>query len=225
MYIIGMKRLIVVKMQQGRHKRQAAKHQRWLLTLSFEFPYNYSQKCVLRRNMTPPDRHGSPLRRMIFLKMRISGWPSECEPVLRQVPAGDNQSQRGSPVSLSPLSHPRKKISPSAPLFLFVCCFSFLPRTPLVSLILTPRPPWLSASQTLPRAARRREAERKGVGRPQFHQHFTVPLQKRCARERAGVCVCMRAYCCERKSDGLRGQWLRGATPTLRRGEKPHTGA
>lgn len=87
------------------------KKKKKILTLSFEFPNNYSQKCVLWRNMTPPDRHGSPLK--IKIKT-IFGCPSKSKPVLRQVLAGDNQSQRGSPFPLSPVSHPRKKISPSA---------------------------------------------------------------------------------------------------------------
>lgn len=87
------------------------KKRKKVLTLSFEFPNNYSQKCVLWRNMTPPDRHRSSLK--IKIK-KIFGCLSKSKPVLRQVLAGDNQSQRGSPFPLSPVSHPRKKISPSA---------------------------------------------------------------------------------------------------------------
>lgn len=32
--------------------------------LSLEFPNNYSQKCILWRNMTSPDRHGFTKRKM-----------------------------------------------------------------------------------------------------------------------------------------------------------------
>lgn len=101
-------------------------------------------------------------------------------------------------------------------LFLF---FFFSPPTPRVSLISTPTRPRLSASQqTLPCAPRRCEAGKKGVGKPQFHQHFTVAPRKRCARlwrrvrvdaVRAGVRVGV--YCCGGgRRMVVRGQWLRG---------------
>lgn len=155
---------------QRTHTALDTRGKKKVLTLSFEFPNNYSQKCVLWRNMTPPDRHGSPLKNK---DKKIFGCPSNSKPVLRQVLAGDNQSQRGSPFPLSPVSHPRKKISPSA---------FFPPPTPRVSLISTPMRPRLRASQRLPCAPRRCEAEKKGVGKPQFNQHFTVALRKHCAR-------------------------------------------
>lgn len=97
--------------------------------------------------------------------------------------------------------------------------FFFSPPTPRVSLISTPTRPRLSASQqTLPCAPRRCEAGKKGVGKPQFHQHFTVAPRKRCARlwrrvrvdaVRAGVRVGV--YCCGGgRRMVVRGQWLRG---------------
>lgn len=81
-----------------------------ILTLSFEFPNNYSQKRVLWRNMPPPNRHGSPLIKIVIKK--IFGRPSESKALLRQVLAGVNQNRRDSPFSLSPVSHPRRKIEP-----------------------------------------------------------------------------------------------------------------
>lgn len=56
--------------------------------------------------------------------------------------------------------------------------FAFPPPTPRVSLISTPMRPRLSASQRFPCAPRRCEAEKNGVGKRQFNQHFTVALRK-----------------------------------------------
>lgn len=88
-----------------------------ILTLSFEFPNNYSQKRVLWRDMPSPNRHGSPLKtKKIVIKKKkkkeIFGRPSESKALLRQVLAGVNQNRRGSPFPLSPVSHPRRKIEP-----------------------------------------------------------------------------------------------------------------
>lgn len=55
--------------------------QRGVLTLPFEFPDNYSQKCVLWRNMTPPDRHGSPPE-MKMMKIKAQALPLNVRQVL-----------------------------------------------------------------------------------------------------------------------------------------------
>ncbi|KAK5847672.1 hypothetical protein PBY51_016780 [Eleginops maclovinus] len=48
----------------------------------------------------------------------------------------------------------------------------------------------LSASQRLPCAPRRCEAGKKGVGKPQFHQHLTV----RSSKALCALCVCVCCY-------------------------------
>lgn len=154
--------------------------------------------------MPPPNRHGSPLK--IVIK-KIFGCPSESKPVLRQVLAGVNQNQRDSPFSLSPVSHPWRKICP-------LLLLPFLPRPPRVSLISTPTRPRLSASLRLPCAPRRCEAEKKGVDKRQFNQHFTVAPRKHR--------MCVRSYCCERKTDGLRDQWLGAWQCRHCEGKNPH---
>lgn len=177
-------------MQQDRHKgRQhntahphSTGHQGEVLTLSFEFPNNYSQKCVLWRNMTPPDRHGAPPQNnddKKSLAVQVSRSPKTPSVKFSRM---TSEARGGSPFSLSPVSHPRKKISPSL--------FS-LP-TPRASLISTPTRPRLSASQRLPCAPRQCEAEKKGVGKPQFHQHFTDAPRKHCARLCRRVSECAR---------------------------------
>lgn len=175
-----------------------------ILTLSFEFPNNYSQKRVLWRNMPPPNRHGSP--RKIVIK-NIFGCPSESEPVLRQVPAGANEKQKGLPVFFVTSQSSSEENLPASAL-------AFPPPTPRVSLISTPTRPRWSASQRLPCAPRRCVAEKKGVGKRQFHQHFTVAPRKRR--------VCVRSYCCERKTDGLRDQWLGAWRRRRWEGKNPH---
>lgn len=120
---------LTVNMHHYRHNSKAPV--KIILTLSFEFPNNYSQKCVLWRNMPPPNRHGSPLK--IVIK-KIFGCPSGSKPVLRQVLAGVNQNQRDSPFSLSPVSHPRRKICP-------LLLLPFLPRPPVFPLFQLRRVP------------------------------------------------------------------------------------
>lgn len=184
-----------------------------VLTLSFEFPNNYSQKCVLWRNMTPPDRHGSPLKNK---DKKIFGCPSNSKPVLRQVLAGDNQSQRGSPFPLSPVSHPRKKISPSA---------FFPPRPPVFPLFQLRCVPGCAHRRGFPALLADVKLKRKeSVNRSLTN--ISPSLFESTVRVLWPAREWMRVYCCERKTDGLWGQWLRGwqtrrgATPTLRR-EKP----
>lgn len=70
--------------------------------------------CPLRTGMVP-------LVKIVIKK--IFGCPSGSKPVLRQVLAGVNQNQRDSPFSLSPVSHPRRKICP-------LLLLRFLPRPP-----------------------------------------------------------------------------------------------
>lgn len=61
--------------------------------------------CPLRTGMVPPSR------KKLWLK-QIFGRPSESNALLRQVLAGVNRNRRDSPFSLSPVSHPRRKIEP-----------------------------------------------------------------------------------------------------------------
>lgn len=86
-----------------------------------------------------------------------------------------------------------------------ICPSAF--RDTRVSLISTPTRLQLSASQRLPCASRRTEAEKKGVGKPQFDQHFTVAPRKHCERfcryVSGGACLRVGVYCCEGKTDGL----------------------
>ena len=237
-------------MQQDRHKREGSTTQhkrthtaldtreRQILTLSLEFPNNYSQKCVLWRNMTPPDRHGSPPKIMMTKNLWPSKWEEQAGPPKRLPSSSSGWWQpkpKGLPVFfVTSQSSSHENLPPLVSVFFFF----FLPRPPRVSLISTPTRPRLSASQqTLPCAPRRCEAGKKGVGKPQFHQHFTVAPRKRCARlwrrvrvdaVRAGVRVGV--YCCGGGlvgggTDGVRGQWLReaggagrGAAPTQRGG-------
>lgn len=99
----------------------------------------------------------------------------------------------------------------------FLCQQSVIPPTPLIS---APPRPRLSASQSLLCAPRRRcEAGEKRIGKPQFHQHFTVALRKRCARVWRRVSgrawrARVRVFCWERRADGLRGS----EAPPLRTG-------
>lgn len=152
-----------------------------ILTLSFEFPNNYSQKCVLWRNMPPPNRHGSPSKRNSdFKKKKPFGRPSESEPALRQVLAGVNQNKKGLPVffvtsqSSSEENRPPSALAVPPP----------PPTPPSLSLISTPTRPRLSASQRLPCAPRRRKAGKNG----QLNQHF-----HRRSSKAPCVCVCVRA--------------------------------
>lgn len=95
-----------------------------VLTLSFEFADDYSQKRVLWRDMTPPDRHGSnphppSPKQFNDEKKRSLGSPCGREQAprnaTRQVAAAEDRSRRGSPFSLSPVSHPRRRIPPPHP--------------------------------------------------------------------------------------------------------------
>lgn len=173
-----------------------------ILTLSFEFPNNYSQKRVLWRNMPPPNRHGSPLK--IVIK-KIFGCLSESKSVLRQVLAGVNQTQRESPFSLSPVSHPRGKSTP------FCVSSPGPPVFPLFQLRCVPG--W---------------AHRRG-----FHALLADVKQKRNESPNdswtnispslfESTTVCVRSYCCEGKTDGLQGQWLRTWQRRHDEGENPH---
>lgn len=176
-----------------------------ILTLSFEFPNNYSQKRVLWRNMPPPNRHGSPLKKMIVIKKSLAA----------RVRA-KRSSVKFSRVSTKTEGTPRSLCHQSVILggksTPFCLCFSS--PTPRVSLISTPTRPRLSASQTLPCAPRRRRAGKKGVGTRQFHQHLTVAPRKHR--------VCARSCCREGKTDGLRGQWQRTWRRGHGEGKNPH---
>lgn len=48
-----------------------------ILTLTLEFPNNYSKECVLRRNVTSSHRHVWSLRRIY---PQIAGEPSQVNP-------------------------------------------------------------------------------------------------------------------------------------------------
>lgn len=103
-----------------------------------------------------------PLQKLWWQK--IFGRPSEkSKPVpqnaFRQVLAGDNnRSQRGSPFSLSPVSHPRTKISPP----LVSVFFFFLPRPPVFPLFQLRRVPgWAHLSRRFPALLADVKLERK----------------------------------------------------------------
>lgn len=182
-----------------------------ILTLSFEFPNNYSQKRVLWRDMPSPNRHGSPLKtKKLWLKKKKERnlWPPEWE---QSAPPSSSRGcqpkPKGLPVSfVTSQSSSEENRAPSG--------FASPPRPPRDSLISTPTRPRLSASQRLPCAPRRRRAGKKGVGKRQFHQHFTAAPRKHRVRARS--------YCCEGKTDGLRGQWQRTWQHGPGEGKNPH---
>lgn len=180
--------------------------------------------------MTPPDRHGSPLKIMMGCEKKNLGLPNSERAGAPSSSSRWQPQARGAPRFLchqSVILVGKKKSPPLLPFF------PPLPPTPRVSLISTPLRARLSASQRLPCAPRRREAGEKRVAAPQFNKHFIRRSSKApCAfcwgPARACACgffffarvsLCVRVYCCERKTDGLSGQWLRGATHTPRWGK------
>lgn len=155
--------------------------------------------------MPPPNRHGSPLK--IVIK-KIFGCPSESKPVLRQVIAGVNQNQRDSPFSLSPVSHPRRKICP-------LLLLRFLPRPPVFPLFqLRSVPGWAHR-----RGFRALLADVKQKRKESVNDSLTNISP---SLFESTVCVCVRSYCCERKTDGLRDQWLGAWQCRHCEGKNPH---
>lgn len=133
-------------------------------------------------------------------------WPSNSKPVLRQVLTRDNRSQRDSPFSLSPVSHPRKKISPSA---------CFIPRPPVFPLFqLRCVLDWAHRRGFHALLANVKQKRKESVNRS-----FTN-ISPSLFESTVSVSACVWAYCCEMKTDGLRSQWLKGWQTWHWRGKK-----
>lgn len=112
-----------------------------------------------------------------------------------QVLAGENRSQRGSLFSLSPVSHPRKKSSPS---------LSFPPCFPLFQLR---RVPGWAHRRGFPALLADVKLKRKESVNRSLTNISPSLLE---STVRVWVYVRVGVYCCEGRTDGLWGQWLRG---------------
>ena len=162
-------------MQQDRHKREGSTTQhkrthtaldtreRQILTLSLEFPNNYSQKCVLWRNMTPPDRHGSPPKIMMTKNLWPSKWEEQAGPPKRLPSSSSGWWQpkpKGLPVFfVTSQSSSHENLPPLVSVFFF---FFSSPDPPVFPLFQLRRVPgWAHLSRRFPALLADVKLERK----------------------------------------------------------------
>ena len=175
-----------VRMQQQRHKER-----REVLTLSLEFTNNYSQEGVLRRNMTPPDRHGAAPEPKHRDGWKICGCARENEPNTKthQVLAGARRihAKGGSPVPLSPVSHAYQRGKPR--------CVPVGPE-PCLPLYSNLSPPErIAAASPFRRGAAAVRAEESS------RRRFSISPRKSRARGRRGVRVHVRGWVVSEKEE------------------------
>lgn len=181
--------------------------------------------------MTPPDRHGSPLKRMMGCEKKNLGLPNSERAGAPSSSCGWQQQARGAPRFLCHQSVilVGKKNLPLCSLF-----FLLFPRPPVFPLFQLRCVPAWAHRKGFPALLADVKLERNESLRRSLTNISFVALRKRRARfvesrrVRARVavfffnvraCLSVRVYCCERKTDGLPGQWLRGATQTPRWGK------